>query len=78
MFGDYISTSIVSGTGAAFPFFANASAPANGVFDEALFTTVHEPLAIRAGDVAVGADPVVAHTTAPVGARAAVRPPTSF
>jgi len=77
MFGDYISTSIGPGTRTAFPFFALATAPVNGVFDEALFTTARQANAIRDGDVAVSADPVVARTMRPAAA-AVAQAPTAF
>ncbi len=77
MVGDYVSTSIVPGTQKAFPFFALAKPPANGVLDEALYTTANEALTVRAGNVAVSNDAVQAHTSAP--ARAARRlAPTAF
>jgi BNR repeat-like domain len=79
MVGDYISTSIVNGGATAFPFFALASAPVKGVFDEALFTTASEALSIRSGSVAAGSDAVVARTPAPAAAaRAGRRAPTAF
>jgi hypothetical protein len=79
MVGDYISTSIVPGARTAFPFFALASPPAGGVFDEALFTTTGQALrGPAAGGVAVGADAVVAHGRAPAGATVRAAAPTAF
>jgi BNR repeat protein len=55
MVGDYISTSFVGST--AHGVFALASAPTNGVFDEAMFTPTTGLAAASAGAVATG--PVV-------------------
>jgi hypothetical protein len=77
MVGDYISTSIVPGMQKAFPFFALANPPVNGIFDEALYTTANEALVVRAGNVAISADAVQARTMTP--GRAAPRAaPASF
>jgi hypothetical protein len=77
MVGDYVSTSIVPRSKNAFPFLALAKPPVKGVFDEALYTTANEALAVRAGNVAVSNDAVQARPTAP--ARAGRRlAPTAF
>jgi hypothetical protein len=76
MVGDYMSSSIVHGTRAAFPFFALASAPSGGVFDEALFTSTEQP-GIQAG-VPVANDPVLARTASPTARAASRVPPTAF
>jgi hypothetical protein len=76
MVGDYISSSIVPGTRAAFPFFALASAPSGGVFDEALFTSNEQP-GMQAG-VPVANDPVLARTVSPAASAARRFVPTAF
>jgi hypothetical protein len=77
MVGDYISTSIVPGKQKAFPFFAFAKPAVNGIFDEALYTTANEALAVRAGNVAVSTDAIQARTMTP-GPIAPRTAPTAF
>lgn len=72
MVGDYVSTSFAEDS-PAFPFFALASAPSGGIFDEALFT-VTGGIELPGNGHSSGADQVVvSDDNGPVGAT----PPTA-
>ncbi len=62
--GDYISTSFAA-TGEAYSVFAVATAPVNGVFNEAMYTTPEHALQVTGGAITSNGDAVLStHGTA--------------
>lgn len=72
MAGDYMATSIVAGTAAAFPVFAAANPPTGSLLHENMYTSFEQ---VTGGGTPARTGPVRSH--APL-APSKVRPPTTF